>query len=118
MPCATSGASTRPATPSDGAIVAARPVILDCDPGHDDAIAIMLAVSDWELVGLMKLHLAEMRKLKARTGRIALENPLQLKQLDALMKLAGSKLSHHAARAKGLAALFREFEEKQTVCQP
>jgi inosine-uridine nucleoside N-ribohydrolase len=36
----------------------ATPIILDCDPGHDDALALMLAVSspEVELVGVTTVH--------------------------------------------------------------
>jgi pyrimidine-specific ribonucleoside hydrolase len=42
-----------------------RPVILDCDPGHDDAIAIMLAVSDPAI---------DLRLVTTVAGNVTLEN--------------------------------------------
>ena len=42
-----------------------RPVILDCDPGHDDAIAIMLAVSD---------PAVDLRLVTTVAGNVTLEN--------------------------------------------
>ena len=47
----------RPLTP--------RPVILDCDPGHDDAIAIMLAVADPAI---------DLRLVTTVAGNVTLEN--------------------------------------------
>lgn len=42
-----------------------RPVILDCDPGHDDAIAIMLAVADPAI---------DLRLVTTVAGNVTLEN--------------------------------------------
>jgi inosine-uridine nucleoside N-ribohydrolase len=42
-----------------------RPVVLDCDPGHDDAIAIMLAVADPGI---------ELRAVTTVAGNVTLEN--------------------------------------------
>lgn len=41
------------------------PVILDCDPGHDDALAIMLAVADPEI---------DLRAITTVAGNVTLEN--------------------------------------------
>ncbi len=43
----------------------ARPIILDCDPGHDDAIAIMLAVADPAI---------DLRLVTTVAGNVTLEN--------------------------------------------
>jgi pyrimidine-specific ribonucleoside hydrolase len=43
------GRVIRPAARDDGARPGPRPVILDCDPGHDDALAITLALARPEL---------------------------------------------------------------------
>ena len=42
-----------------------RPVLLDCDPGHDDAIAIMLAVADPGI---------DLRAVTTVAGNVTLEN--------------------------------------------
>lgn len=42
-----------------------RPVILDCDPGHDDAVAIMLAVADPSI---------DLRAVTTVAGNVTLEN--------------------------------------------
>ena len=36
----------------------ATPIIIDCDPGHDDAIAILLALAspEVELIGITTVH--------------------------------------------------------------
>ena len=46
-------------------MVTPRPVLLDCDPGHDDAIAIMLAVSDPGI---------DLRAVTTVAGNVTLDN--------------------------------------------
>lgn len=43
---------------ADDTALVATPVILDCDPGHDDAIAILLALAspELELIGITTVH--------------------------------------------------------------
>ena len=56
-----------------------RKIILDCDPGHDDAVAIMLAGNN-ELIDLLGITVESGNQTLAKTGR----NTLNLVQFLGL----------------------------------
>jgi purine nucleosidase len=68
-----------------------RKIILDCDPGHDDAIAIMLAVASPEL---------EVLGVTTTYGNVSLENTTQ--NALKILELCGSKVPVHAGASQPL----------------
>lgn len=72
------------------------PVIIDCDPGTDDALALMLAVASPEL---------DVRAVTAVGGNIGLERTLH--NALALTALAGTDVPVHAGADRPLLGAFR-----------
>ena len=74
------------------------PVILDCDPGTDDAIAILLALASPELSVLA---------ITVAGGNVGLEHTLA--NALALTKLAGSAVPVHAGAHRPLLGAFETW---------
>ena len=68
-----------------------RKIILDCDPGHDDAIAIMLAVASPEL---------DVLGVTTTYGNVSLENTTQ--NALKILELCGSKVPVYAGASQPL----------------
>src|SRR6476660_2979026 len=53
--------------------MAKRKILIDCDPGHDDAVAILFAARHLDLVGVTTVHGNNTLENTTRNGLIALE---------------------------------------------
>ena len=73
------------------------PIVLDCDPGHDDAIALLIAGQHCELLGVTTV-----------SGNV----PLELTTRNALLtlQLLGLEVPVHAGAARPLVAEARHAE--------
>src|SRR6266567_269137 len=56
-----------------GKLLSKQKIIIDCDPGHDDLVAILFAARHMDLVGVTTVHGNNTLENTTRNGLIALE---------------------------------------------